>query len=78
MAEAHALFYKRLKEVERNESKINVVKGKIQTTFFVRSAIAAKYTPEGERLAREGWNIKTDVTSAICTDFCDDFFRGNC
>ena len=31
--------------------------------------MAAKYTPEGEGLAGEGWNIKPDVIAAICTDF---------
>ena len=30
--------------------------------------MAAKYTPEGEGLAGEGWNIKPDVVAAICTE----------
>ena len=35
LAKGHALFYKGLKEVGGNESKINVVHGKIQISFFV-------------------------------------------
>ena len=49
------MFYKALKEVNGDESKIHVVYGKIQISFFVGSAMAAKYTPEGEGLAGEGW-----------------------
>ena len=41
-----------------SESKINVVYGKIQISFFVGSSMAANFTPEGEGLAGEGWNIK--------------------
>ena len=66
MAKAHALFYKGLEE-----SMINVVRGKIQISFFVVSAKAAKYTSEGEGLAREGWDITPDVIAAICTDFSE-------
>ena len=47
-AKAHALFHKGLKAVGGNESKINVVCGKIQISFFVESATAAKSTPQGE------------------------------
>ena len=50
-----------------NESKINVVYGKIQ--------MAAKFTPEGEGLAEGGWNIKPEVISAICTDFSEALFE---
>ena len=56
------LFYKGLKEVGGEESKIHVVHGKIQISFFLGGAMAAKYTPEGEGLAGEGWNFKPDVT----------------
>ena len=45
------MFYKGLKEVGGNESKINVVHGKNQISFFVGSAMAAQYTPEGDGLA---------------------------
>ena len=57
-----------------NESKINVASRKIQISFFVGSAITAKYTLEREGLAREGWDIKTDVIAAICSDFSEPFF----
>ena len=60
------------------ESQINVVYGKIQISFFVGNAIAAKYTLEGEGLAREGWSLKFDVIQSICTDFSEALFLGNC
>ena len=65
LAKAHALFYKGLKAVGGSESKINVVYGKVQISFLVGSAVAAKYTLEGEGLAGEGWSIKFDVIEAI-------------
>ena len=49
LAKAHLLFYKGLKAVGGNESKINVVYRTIQISFFVCGAMAAKFTPEGER-----------------------------
>ena len=61
LAKAHALFYKGLKEVKGDESKTHVVNGKIQMSFFVGSAMAAKYTPEGEGHARNGWTVKSEV-----------------
>ena len=57
-AKAHALFSTGVKAVSGNESKINVVCGGFQISFFVGSALAAKYTLEGEGLAGEGWSIK--------------------
>ena len=33
--------------------------------------MAAKYTPEGEGLAKEGWILKFDVMQSICTDFSE-------
>ena len=75
LAKAHALFYKGLKKVGGDESKIHVVYGKIQVCFFVRSVMAAKYTPEGEDLARKGWNIKPDVVAGICTEFGEALFE---
>ena len=53
LVKAHALFYKGLKAVGGSESKINVVHGNIQISFFVGGAMAAKYTSEGEGLAGE-------------------------
>ena len=75
LARAHALFYKGLKEVGGDESKTHVVYGKIQISFFVGGAMAAKYTPEGEGLAGEGWNIKPDVIAGICTEFSEALFE---
>ena len=74
MAKAHALFYQGLEEVGGNKSKINVANGKIQISFFVGSAIAAKYTSEGEELAGEGWSFIFDVIESIFTDFSEALF----
>ena len=52
LAKAHALFYKGLKAMGGNDSKIDVVHGNIQISFFVGSAIAAKYTPEREETSK--------------------------
>ena len=75
LAKAHALFYKGLKAVGGYRSMINVVYGKIQMSFFVDGAMAAKFTPEGEGLAGEGWNIKPVVISEICTEFSEALFE---
>ena len=37
--------------------------------------MAVKLTPEEEGLAGEGWNIKPDVISAICSDFSEALFE---
>ena len=63
-----------VKEVKGDKSKIHVVNGKIQISFFVGSATAAKFTPEGEGLAGEGWDIKSDVIAGICTEFSEHLF----
>ena len=75
LAKAHALFYKGLKEVTGDESKIHVVYGKIQISFFVENAMAAKYTPEGEGLAGVGWTIMPDVIARIRTEFSEALFE---
>ena len=74
LARAHALFFKGLKEVGGNKSKIHVVCGKIQITLFVAGAMAAKYTPEGEGLAGEGWTIKPEVLAGICAELSEALF----
>ena len=63
-------FCKGLKEAKGDESKIHVVYGKIQISFFVGSAMAAKYT-----LAGEGWAFNLDVISGICTEFSEALFE---
>ena len=71
LAKAYALFFQGLKVVKGDESKIHVVHGKIQISFFTGSAMAATYIPEGEGLAGEGWTIKPDVIAGICTEFSE-------
>ena len=41
----------------------------------MESAIAAKYTPEGEGLAGEGCDIKSEVIARICTEFSEPLFE---
>ena len=75
LARAHALFYTGLKAVKGDESAIHGVCGKIQISFFIGSAMAAKYTLEGEALAGEGWTIKPEVIAGICTEFSEALLR---
>ena len=68
LAKAHALFYKGLKEVDGNESKIKIVYGRTKISFFVRNAVAAKYTSEGEGLAGSsgsGNTVGSDASTAV-------------
>ena len=58
-----------------DKSKIHVVCGKIQISFFVGSAIAAKYSPEGEGLAGERWDIKSEVIRNLYRIQRDPFFE---
>ena len=37
--------------------------------------MAAKCTPEGDGLAREGWNIKPELIATICTEFSEALFE---
>ena len=75
LAKAHAMFNKGLEEVTGDRSKIHVVYGKIQTSFFVGSAMAANCTPEGEGLAGKGWDVKSEVIAGICTGFSEPLFE---
>ena len=75
LGRAHALFNKGLQEVGGDESKIHVVHGEIRISFFLGSAMDAKYTLEGEGHAGEGWNIKPDVIAGICTEFSEALFE---
>ena len=63
-----------LQRVYRPAGRSHILKMRI-CVHIVGSAIAAKYTPEGEGLAGEGWNIKPAVIAAICTDFSETFFE---
>ena len=67
---AHALISKGLEEM-----KGHVVHDKIQSSFFVGSATAARYILAGEGLAGEGWDIKSEVIAGICTEFSKPLFE---
>ena len=54
LGKSQCIVQKGLKEAGGDESKIHVVYGKIQISFFVGGDMAAKYTPEGHGLAGEG------------------------
>ena len=76
LTKAHALFYKGLEEMKRVTSpRFTFSVEKIQISFFVGSASAAKYSPEGEGLAGEGWDRKSEVIAGICTEFSEPFLR---
>ena len=72
LAKAHALLLQGA-NIRGDESKINVVYGKLQKSLFAGGAMTAKFTPEGTCLAGEGWNVKPEVFSAICTEFSEVF-----
>ena len=76
LTKAHALFFKGLKEMKGEESKVKTIYGKTSNFFFyVGKEVAATYTREGEGHAEEGWIITLQVVSAICTDFGDALFE---
>ena len=58
-----------------DEYEIHVVYGKTQISFFVGGATAAKYTPEGDGLAGERWNVKPQVIASISTEFSEALFE---
>ena len=71
LAKAHALFLKGRSAARGDESKINVVYRKLQISFFIGRALAAKFTAEGEGLADQGCTINHDVISEICTEYSE-------
>ena len=71
LTKAHALFYKGLKAVKAYESKINVIYCKLQISFLIGRGLAARFTPEGEGLADQGWTNNHDILGAICTDYSE-------
>ena len=56
------------------KSKIHVVYGKNQISFFIGRGMA-KYTLEGEGLAGEGLTIQPDVIAGICVEFSEALFE---
>ena len=63
LTKAHALFYKELKAVKADESKISVIYGKLQISFLVGRSLAAT-TLEGEGFADQGWTMNHDIIGA--------------
>ena len=47
--------------MDGKEFNINVVREKIQISFFVGSAMTVKSTLEGHETLIEGWDIKSDI-----------------
>ena len=76
LSKTHVLFFQGLEEVKRDKSKIHVVYGKIQISFFVGSALAARDTPEGERPTWKGRDIMSYVIEGIRTEFSEPLFWG--
>ena len=75
LAKAHALFYKSLKAAKADESQINVICGELQISVLIGRGLAAKFTPEREGLADQGWIINHDIIGAICTDYSEALFE---
>ena len=67
---AAALFFKGLKEMGGDDSKVRAFCVKLHTSFSVGGDVPH----EGEGHAEEGWVIDMHVVSTICTDFKDAFF----
>ena len=67
-------FAKASKRWEETNPRLNGCPRKIRHVSLFRVATAAKYTPEGEGLAREGWNIKPDVLAGICVELSEALF----
>ena len=72
---AHAMFFKALTTAKGHEKRINVVYGKLQISFFVNKGIVAKYTPEREGLANEGWDLRLEEVKDICTEWSAQYFE---
>ena len=68
LAKAQAMFYKGLKEMGGDESKVRAILGKLQVA---EGELADKCTREGKSHADEGWFIDKHVVSKICTGFND-------
>ena len=67
---AHAM-----KALTAVKKRINVVHGKLQISFFVDKKLVAKYTPEGEGLANEGWDLWMNEIEGICSDWRASYFE---
>ena len=65
LAKAQALFFKGLKEVGGDESKVSAFSGNLQISFFVGRDIAAIFSRESEGHADEGWVTDMHVVSTI-------------
>ena len=75
MEKPQAMFFKGLKEVGGDESKVRAFDGKLQISFFVGKEFAAKFTRKGEGHANKGWVIDKHVVSKTCTEFNDVLFE---
>ena len=74
LAEAHALFFKGLKEMKGDESKVRTFMETLN--FLLRGERnRSQIYREGQGRAEEGWIVNLPVVSAICTDFSDALFE---
>ena len=63
------MFYKGLKAAKADESKMNMICGKLQISSLIGRGLAARFTPEGEGFDDQVWTINHDIVGAICTDY---------
>ena len=52
-----------------------MVHGKLQIFFFMDKNLVAKYIPEGEGLANEGWDLRMKENEGICSDWRASYFE---
>ena len=62
--EGPCLVLQRAESSEGRRVQINVMYGKLQTSFLIGRGLAATFTPEGEGLADQGWTINHDIIGA--------------
>ena len=75
VSEGPCFVLQRTRRGEREQVQDSRCLWQNSNSFFVGSAIAAKYTSKGEGLAREGWDMESDVIAGICTEFSEPLFE---
>ena len=61
--------------MQADEAKINLVFGELQMSFLIVRGLAARFTPESEGFADQGWTVNHNIIGAICTDCSEALFE---
>ena len=60
------MFFKAFKDAQGDESKINIIHGALQISFFAEVCpLGIKHTREGEGHANEDWHINPEVVTRV-------------